>query len=55
VQTYVLKLNRSGEDGEKALLLLESGTRFHTVEVCCELHYNPTRSSILWLLAAYMT
>lgn len=33
LQTYVLKLARSGEDGDKALLLVESGVRFHTVEV----------------------
>jgi predicted ribosome quality control (RQC) complex YloA/Tae2 family protein len=31
-QTYVLKLARSGEDGEKAFLLLESGSRLHTVD-----------------------
>jgi hypothetical protein len=29
----VLKLARSGEDGDKVLLLVESGVRFHTVEV----------------------
>ena len=33
VQTYVLKMARSGEDGEKVFLLLESGSRFHTTEV----------------------
>mgnify|MGYP007061253090 CR=1 FL=1 len=33
VQTYVLKLSRSGEEGEKVLLLIESGTRIHTVQV----------------------
>lgn len=33
-QTYVLKLARSGEEGEKIFLLLESGSRFHTVQVC---------------------
>jgi hypothetical protein len=32
-QTYVLKLSKSGSDGEKVFLLLESGTRFHTVQV----------------------
>lgn len=32
-QTYVLKLAKSGEDGDKVLLLIESGARFHTVEV----------------------
>lgn len=35
LQTYVLKLAKSGSDGEKVFLLLESGTRFHTVQVCC--------------------
>jgi hypothetical protein len=29
----VLKLAKSGEDGEKAFLLLESGARFHTTAV----------------------
>jgi len=29
----VLKLARSGEDSDKVLLLVESGVRFHTVEV----------------------
>ncbi|KDD74324.1 hypothetical protein H632_c1401p1, partial [Helicosporidium sp. ATCC 50920] len=28
---YVLKLARSGEDGDKAFLLIESGVRFHTI------------------------
>eukprot|EP00798_Chlamydomonas_sp_ICE-L_P022484 gene22484-29610_t len=32
-KTYVLKMARSGEDGEKIFLLLESGSRFHTSEV----------------------
>ena len=31
LQTYVLKLARSGEDGDKVLLLVESGVRFHTI------------------------
>ena len=34
-RTYVLKLARSGEDGDKALLLVESGVRLHTVPVRC--------------------
>lgn len=29
----MLKLARSGEDGEKVYLVLESGTRFHTTKV----------------------
>lgn len=33
LQTYLLKLARSGEDGEKIYLVLESGTRFHTTKV----------------------
>ena len=33
VQTYLLKLARSGDDGEKVFLVLESGTRFHTTQV----------------------
>lgn len=28
-----MKLSKSGEDGEKALLVLESGVRFHTTQV----------------------
>ncbi|EFJ40301.1 hypothetical protein VOLCADRAFT_69736 [Volvox carteri f. nagariensis] len=32
-KTYVIKLARSGEDGEKVYLLLESGSRFHTTKV----------------------
>jgi predicted ribosome quality control (RQC) complex YloA/Tae2 family protein len=36
-KTYVLKLSKSGEEGEKHLLLLESGARFHTIEVRDEL------------------
>lgn len=32
LQTYVLKLAKSGSDGEKVFLLLESGARFHTVQ-----------------------
>lgn len=32
-QTYVLKLAKSGSEGEKVFLLLESGSRFHTVQV----------------------
>ncbi|KFM27516.1 Nuclear export mediator factor NEMF [Auxenochlorella protothecoides] len=31
-ETYVLKLARSGEDGEKVFLLIESGARMHTIE-----------------------
>ena len=34
VQTYLLKLQRSGEDGYKTFLLMESGQRFHTTQVC---------------------
>ena len=33
LQTYMLKLSKSGEDGEKAFLVLESGSRFHTTQV----------------------
>ena len=29
----MLKLAKSGEDGEKAFLVLESGSRFHTTQV----------------------
>lgn len=33
MQTYLLKLGTSGKDGEKVLLVLDSGTRFHTTKV----------------------
>ena len=33
LQTYVLKLSKSGGDGDKVFLLLESGARLHTTEV----------------------
>ena len=33
MQTYLLKMARSGEDGEKTFLLLEAGVRLHTTEV----------------------
>jgi predicted ribosome quality control (RQC) complex YloA/Tae2 family protein len=32
-KTYVIKLARSGEDSDKVLLLVESGMRFHMIEV----------------------
>jgi hypothetical protein len=32
-QVYLFKLARSGEDGEKVFLVLESGSRFHTTQV----------------------
>ena len=32
MQTYLLKMARSGEDGEKLFILLESGMRFHTTQ-----------------------
>jgi len=32
-QTYILKLSKSGSEGEKVFLLLESGSRLHTVQV----------------------
>ena len=49
MQTYLLKLARSGEEGEKVFLLIESGTRFHTTEVglaaalTCKLGSNTLR------------
>ena len=33
LQTYMLKLAKSGEDGDKVFLVLESGSRFHTTKV----------------------
>lgn len=43
-QTYVMKLAKSGSDGEKVFLLLESGTRFHTVQV--RMHETDTAESL---------
>ncbi len=43
-QTYLLKLARSGEEGEKVLLVLESGVRFHTTQVrACACLWQPAR------------
>lgn len=33
LQTYVLKLSKSGGEGDKIFLLMESGARFHTTQV----------------------
>lgn len=43
LQTYMLKLSKSGEEGDKVFLVLESGVRFHTCQVrdCCH-----TRSAL---------
>lgn len=49
VQTYVLKLAKSGSDGEKVFLLLESGTRFHTVQVRRSSSTHCHRRSVEWL------
>ena len=40
-QTYVLKLARSGEDGDKVLLLVESGVRLHTIQARASLLLSP--------------
>lgn len=32
-RVYVLKFSRSGDDGDKILLLIESGARFHSINV----------------------
>lgn len=32
MQTLLLKVARSGEDGEKVLVIMESGVRFHATE-----------------------
>ena len=49
VQTYLLKLQRSGEDGYKTFLLMESGQRFHTTQVCtsdCVPSRSPSCSAV---------
>jgi hypothetical protein len=46
-QTYLLKLQRSGEDGYKTFLLMESGQRFHTTQVCaCMRNFPPGVSCV---------
>ncbi|EFN57403.1 hypothetical protein CHLNCDRAFT_57209 [Chlorella variabilis] len=45
-KTYVLKLARSGEDGEKVLLLIESGVRFHTVQAMPEKADTPSNFTL---------
>ena len=41
MQTYLLKMARSGEEGEKTFLLLEAGVRLHTTEACLSLQHCP--------------
>jgi hypothetical protein len=43
LQTYVLKLAKSGADGDKVFLLLESGSRLHTVQVS---HQAPRQQAV---------
>ncbi|KAL4420985.1 hypothetical protein ABPG77_001304 [Micractinium sp. CCAP 211/92] len=45
-KTYVLKLARSGEDGDKVLLLIESGVRYHTVEAMPEKADTPSNFTL---------
>lgn len=45
-QTYILKLSRSGEDGEKVLLLLESGSRFHTTQMIRDKSNTPSNFTL---------
>ncbi|KAI7842328.1 hypothetical protein COHA_003968 [Chlorella ohadii] len=45
-KTYVLKLAKSGEDGDKVLLLIESGARFHTVEAMPEKADTPSNFTL---------
>jgi hypothetical protein len=42
----VLKLARSGEDADKVLLLIESGTRFHTVQAMPEKADTPSNFTL---------
>ncbi|KAK9805687.1 hypothetical protein WJX72_012021 [[Myrmecia] bisecta] len=45
-KTYMLKLAKSGEDGEKAFLVLESGTRFHTTQFIKEKSDTPSNFTL---------
>jgi predicted ribosome quality control (RQC) complex YloA/Tae2 family protein len=46
VQTFVFKLSRSGDDGEKVHLLLESGIRFHTTAFARDKNMIPSSVSM---------
>ncbi|KAL0046515.1 hypothetical protein WJX82_002614 [Trebouxia sp. C0006] len=45
-KTYMLKLAKSGEDGEKAFLVLESGSRFHTTQYQKEKSDTPSNFTL---------
>ncbi|BDA50353.1 probable nuclear export mediator factor Nemf [Coccomyxa sp. Obi] len=45
-KTYIIKLSKSGEDGEKALLVLESGVRFHTTQYMKEKADTPSNFTL---------
>lgn len=45
-RTYLLKLQRSGEDGSKTFLLLESGNRFHTTQTLKERRDAPSNFTL---------
>ncbi|KAK9837244.1 hypothetical protein WJX81_001363 [Elliptochloris bilobata] len=45
-KTYLLKMARSGEDGEKIFILLESGTRFHTTQFVKERSEAPSNFTL---------
>jgi hypothetical protein len=55
MQTYVLKLSKSGSDGEKVFLLLESGTRFHTVQASQQCHSRGLACDTLGTMTASET
>ncbi|GFH06695.1 uncharacterized protein HaLaN_01365 [Haematococcus lacustris] len=46
VKTYVLKLARAAEEGEKLFLLLESGSRFHSTQVLPDKSDVPSNFSL---------
>eukprot|EP00891_Asterochloris_glomerata_P005087 jgi/Astpho2/5087/fgenesh1_pg.00072_%23_10_t len=45
-KTYMLKLSKSGEEGEKVFLVLESGTRFHTTQYQKEKSNTPSNFTL---------
>ncbi|KAL3145238.1 hypothetical protein ABBQ32_000984 [Trebouxia sp. C0010 RCD-2024] len=45
-KTYMLKLAKSGEDGEKAFLVLESGSRFHITQYQKEKSDTPSNFTL---------
>lgn len=46
MQTYVLKMGRSGEDSEKVFIIMESGIRVHMTQFARDKNSTPSGTSI---------